>query len=131
MILQEKNARKILWNFRERFILFFISLQILNMMIFLAERLIATMDRFGLEIEPYENGNLKHVMWSYVDCGVSEFYKTVYCHEMKRFKCSYHVNGTFRPETDIHLIWPSSHCPKHAGYLNSCQEKFQDGLPTI
>ncbi len=29
---------------------------------FLAERLISTMDWFGLEIEPYEGGNLKHAM---------------------------------------------------------------------
>ncbi len=34
---------------------------------FLAERLVATMDWFGLKIEPYEEGSLKHAMWIYVN----------------------------------------------------------------
>ncbi len=98
---------------------------------FLAERLIATMDRFGLEIKPYEEGNLKHAMWIYAYYGVSGFYKTLYCHEMKTFDCSYQVSGTFRPEIDICLLWQNIHCPKHAGYLWFCQEKFKYGLLTI
>ncbi len=32
---------------------------------------------------------------------------------------------------DICLPWQSSHCPKYAGYLRFCQEKFKDGLPMI
>ena len=98
---------------------------------FLAERLIATMDRFGLEIEPYERGNLKHAMWIYVNRGVSGFYKTLYRHEMKTLHCSYRVSGTFKPETDIRLPWQNSQRPKNAGYLRFCKEKFKDGIPTI
>ncbi len=34
-------------------------------------------------------------------------------------------------ESDIHLPFQNSHCPKLAGYFRFCQEKFDDGLPTI
>ncbi len=84
---------------------------------FLAERLVATMDRFGLEIEPYEEGILKHAMWIYVNQGVSGFYKTRYLHEMKTLHCSYRVSKTFKPETDIHLPWQNSQHLKNAGYI--------------
>ncbi len=83
----------------------------------IAERLIATMNGFGLEIKSYEEGNLKHAIWIYVNCRVSGFYKTLYCHDMKTFKCSYCVSGAFRPEKDICLLWQYTHCPKHAGPL--------------
>ncbi len=89
------------------------------------------MDQLGLEIEPYEKGNLKHAMWIYVNQGVSGFYKTLYHHEMKTLHCSYHVSGTFKPETDICLPWQNSQRPKNAGYIQFCKEKFKDGIPTI
>ena len=130
MILQEKNAGKTLQNFGERCIQFFTNLQILNMN-FLADRLVATMDWFGLEIEPYEEGNLKHAMWIYFNQGVSGFYKTLYRHEMKTLHCSYRVSGTFKPETDICLPWQNSQHRKNSGYIQFCKEKFQDGIPTI
>ncbi len=95
---------------------------------FLAERLIATMDRFSPETEPYEEGNPKNAIWIYVNCEVSGFHKTLYCHEMKTFKCSHWVSGAFRLETDICLPWQNSHCPKHTGYLWFCQDKFNNGL---
>ncbi len=98
---------------------------------FLAERLIATMDRFCLEIEPYEEWNLKHPMRIYVNCGVSGFYQTLYWHEKTTLYCSYYVSGTFRLEIDVHLLWQNSQCQKHVGYLWFCKEKFKDGLPKI
>ncbi len=50
---------------------------------FLAEKLVATMDWFGLEIETYQKGNFKHEMWIYVNRGVPGLYKTLYHHDMK------------------------------------------------
>ncbi len=90
------------------------------------------MDRFGLEIEPYEERNLKHVQWGFMSIGgVSGFYRTLYCHEMKTLHYSYHVSGTFKPEMDICLPWQNSQCPKNARYIQFCKEKFKDGIPTI
>ncbi len=97
----------------------------------MAEGLVATMDWFGLEIEPYEEGNLKPAMWIYVNQGVSGFYKTLSCHEMKTLDCSYHVSRTFKSQTDICLPWQNSQCPKKAGYIQFYKEKFKDGIPTI
>ncbi len=42
---------------------------------FFEERLVATMDRFSIEIEPYEDQNLKHAMWIYVNWGVVRILK--------------------------------------------------------
>ncbi len=57
--------------------------------------------------------------------------KTLYHHKMKILQCSYHVSGTFRPETNIHPLWQNSQCPKQVGYLCFCKEKFKGGLPMI
>ncbi len=65
--------------------------------------LIATMDRFGLKIQAFDV--------DLCQCKMSGFYKTLYCHEMKTFKYSYCVSGTFRLEKDIHLPNQNNHCP--------------------
>ncbi len=98
---------------------------------FWAEKLVAAMDRFGLEIEPFKEGNLKHAMWIYLNWGLSGFYKTLYRHVMKTLHCSYCVRGALKPETDISLQWHNSQWPKNMGYIQFCKEKFKDGIPTI
>ncbi len=132
MILQEKNAGKTNpTKFLSKMYSIFHKTKNSEHEGFFTERLTASMDRFGLEIEPNEVGNLKHAMWIYVDWGVSGFYKTLYCHKMKTLQCLYYASGTFRPETDIHLRWQNSQFPTYVGFLWFCKEKFKDGLPTI
>ncbi len=93
---------------------------------FLAKRLVATMDQLGLEIEPYEKGNLKHAMWIYVNQGVSGFYKTLYHHEMKTLHCSYHVSGTFKPETVYHGKIANAPRMQDTFNIQFCKKKFKD-----
>ncbi len=97
----------------------------------LVNKLVGTMDQFGLYIKPYNktNKNMKHTIWDYMNQGVSNFYKTVYHHEMNCLQCLYCANRSFNEETDFQLPRDKHNLPRHVRYLWYFKNKFPNGIP--